>query len=81
MNLLFLFIVSANSKESKGACTEASSFQPPFNFLGLKPAIRKPEFFLVEPVSDPQKENAGIYPDPGRRIVIRVWNQKGQTRT
>ncbi|KAK9195866.1 hypothetical protein WN943_003994 [Citrus x changshan-huyou] len=68
-------------RELKWACTEASLFQPPFNFLGLKPAIRKPEFFLVEPVSDPQKEIVGIYPDLGRRIVIWVQNQKGQTRT
>ncbi|KAL9419258.1 hypothetical protein AB3S75_037085 [Citrus x aurantiifolia] len=43
---------------------------PASNFPGLKPAIRKPRFFRVEPIPNPEKENAGFYPDPGRRIRI-----------
>ena len=33
-------------------------------YLGLKPGIRKPEFIRVEPVSDPEPKNLGLYPGP-----------------
>ena len=67
MNLFFIFIVSANSRESKGAHTEASSFQLPSNFSSLKPQSGNLDFSGLNP-----------YRTQRKKIQIFVLIRKGE---